>query len=82
MEYQIELKQIVSYPRCKIYRNYIRMLMDDKSIRLGGCSFLSLYTILSPYVNYTTSSVRYDGIKYSCHPGEWVLQAIRYGVMV
>lgn len=72
MEYQLELKQIVSYPRCRIYRDFVRTLMDDKSIRLGGCSFFSLYIILCSYVNYTTHSVGYDGIKYSCHPGEWV----------
>lgn len=72
MEYQVELKQIVSYPRCRIYRDFIRRLVDDKSIRLGGCSFFSFYVLLCSYANYQTHSVSYDGIKYLCHPGEWV----------
>lgn len=72
MKYEIELKQIVSYPRCRIYRDFIRTLMDDRSIRLGGCSFFCFYTLLCSYANYQTHSVSYDGIRYNCAPGEWV----------
>lgn len=39
-EYQLELKQIVDYPRCRIYRQFIKMLMQDKNIRTGGSSGL------------------------------------------
>lgn len=39
-EYQLELKQIVDYPRCRIYRQFIGLLMKDKSIRVGGTSGL------------------------------------------
>ena len=31
MDYQIEIKQIVDYPRCRIYRNFLRDLMEGIS---------------------------------------------------
>ena len=34
-EYQLEIKQIVDYPRCRIYRQFIQNLMADRSIRTG-----------------------------------------------
>lgn len=37
-EYQLEIKQIVDYPRCRIYRQFIQNLMADGSIRAGGGS--------------------------------------------
>ena len=39
MDYQLELKQIVDFPRCRIYRDFIRSLVADKSIRTNGGSF-------------------------------------------
>lgn len=38
--YQLELKQIVEFPRCRIYRDFIRSLITNKSIRTNGGSFL------------------------------------------
>ena len=35
MNYQLELKQIVDFPRCRIYREFIQTLMKDRSIRLS-----------------------------------------------
>ena len=35
-EYQLEIKQVVDYPRCRIYRQFIQNLMADRSIRTGG----------------------------------------------
>ena len=46
MEYQLELKQIVDFPRCRIYRNFIQTLLNDRSIRTTGGSFLFWYLIL------------------------------------
>ena len=40
MEYQLELKQIVDFQRCRIYRNFIQTLLNDRSIRTTGASFL------------------------------------------
>lgn len=44
-EYQLELKQIVDYPRCRIYRQFIDLLIKDRSIRVGGSSGL-LYGVV------------------------------------
>ena len=39
-EYQLEIKQVVDYPRCRIYRQFIQNLMNDRSIRVSGGSGL------------------------------------------
>ena len=41
LDYQLEIKQIVDYPRCRIYREFIRSLMEDRDIRTNGSSYLS-----------------------------------------
>lgn len=71
-EYQLELKQIVDYPRCRIYRQFIQMLMKDKEIRVGGSSGLFYFAVLSCYANFRTSYKRVDGISYTIYPGEWL----------
>lgn len=63
MEYQLELKQIVDFPRCRIYRNFIRTLSSDKSIRTTGGSFLFWYLVLCSYANYSTSNRRIRSIE-------------------
>ena len=59
-EYQLELKQIVDYPRCRIYRQFVDLLIKDKSIRVGGTSGLYYYTVLSCFANFRTSYRRID----------------------
>lgn len=71
-EYQLELKQIVDYPRCRIYREFVQTLITDRSIRTGGCSGLYYYTVLCSYANFRTSYRRLDGISYTIFPGEWL----------
>ena len=71
-EYQLEIKQIVDYPRCRIYRQFVQTLMKDRSIRLGGSSGLFYYTVLCSYANFRTSYKRIDGISYTIYPGEWL----------
>ena len=71
-EYQLELKQIVDYPRCRIYRQFIDLLMKDTDIRTGGSSGLFYFTVLSCYANFRTSYKRIDGISYTIYPGEWL----------
>jgi hypothetical protein len=71
-EYQLEIKQIVEYPRCRIYRQFIRTLMGDRSIRISGGSGLFYYTALCSYANFRTSYKRIGGINYTVYPGEWV----------
>ncbi|HML33416.1 helix-turn-helix domain-containing protein [Sporomusa sphaeroides] len=71
-EYQLELKQIVDYPRCRIYRQFIQTLMADRSIRASGGSGLFHFTVLCSYANFRTSYRNIDGIGYTVYPGEWV----------
>ena len=71
-EYQLEIKQIVDYPRCRIYRQFIQTLLSDGSIRLGGSSGLFYFTVLCSYANFRTSYKRIDGISYTIYPGEWL----------
>lgn len=70
--YQLELRQIVDYPRCRIYREFIQTLIADRSIRTGGGSGLFYYVVLCAYANFRTSYRRIDGISYTVYPGEWI----------
>ena len=65
MNYQLELKQLVDYPRCRIYRNFIRTLTGDKSIRTSGNSYLFYFLLLCSYANYRKSNRRFDGVSYA-----------------
>ena len=72
-EYQLEIKQIVDYPRCRVYRQFIQTLIADRSIRTNnGCSVLFYFTVLCSYANFRTSYRRLDGISYTIYPGEWI----------
>ena len=70
--YQLQIKQVVDYPRCRIYRQFIRRLMEDRSIRASKGSGLFHYTALCSFANFRTSYRRLDGISYTVYPGEWV----------
>lgn len=71
-DYQLEIKQIVDYPRCRIYREFIRSLMEDKDIRTNGSSYLFYYMTLCSYDNFRSSYRRIEGISYLIGPGEWI----------
>ena len=43
--YQLEIKQIVDFARCRIYRDFIQTLIANKSIRTTGGSFLFYYIV-------------------------------------
>ena len=66
--YQLELRQIVDFPRCRIYREFVQDLLADRSIRTGGCSGLFYYVVLCSYANFRTSYRRIDGISYTVYP--------------
>lgn len=72
MDYQIEIKQIVDYPRCRIYRNFLRDLMEDRNIRTNGSSYLFYYMTLCSFANFRSSYKRIEGISYLISPGEWI----------
>ncbi len=71
-EYQLELKQIVDYPRCRIYRQFIQLLIRDRNIRVSVGSGLFSYIVLSCYANFRMSYRRLEGINYTIFPGEWL----------
>ena len=71
-EYQLQIKQVVDYPRCRIYREFIHKLINDRSIRINGGSGLFHFTVLCSYANFRTSYRLIDGISYTVSPGEWV----------
>lgn len=74
-EYRLEIKQVVDYPRCRIYRQLIQYLIKDPNIRSGGSSGLFYYTVLCCYANFRTSYKRIEGISYTVYPGEWICRA-------
>ena len=71
-EYKLEIKQLVDYPRCRIYRQFIQLLMSETDIRIGSHAGLFHYTVLSCYANFRTSYKCIEGISYTIHPGEWL----------
>ena len=71
-EYQLQIKQVVDYPRCRIYRQFVQALITDQGIRTGGGSGLFYFTVLCSYANFRTSYRRIDGISYTVYPGEWI----------
>ncbi len=71
-EYQLEVKQLVDYPRCRMYREFIQSLIAESSIRVSRHAGLFHYTVLCCYANFRTSYKRIDGISYTIRPGEWL----------
>lgn len=47
-EYQLELKQLVDYPRCRIYRKFIQSLIADRSFHSRGGSGLFIISSFVP----------------------------------
>lgn len=72
MEYKLEIKQVVEYPRSRIYREFIRELMRDKNINTLGCSYLFYFTVLSSYANFRSSYKNIEGTRFMVCPGEWI----------
>ena len=71
-EYKLELKQIVDYPRYRMYRQFVRGLIEDTNIRIGRESRLYYYTVLSCFANFRTSPHCVKGVTYTVYPGEWI----------
>ena len=74
-EYILEIKQVVDYPRCRVYRPFIKNLIADRSIRIGGSSGLFYYAVLCCFANFRNSYKRIDGFSYLVRPGEWVCRS-------
>ena len=71
-EYKLEIKQIVDYPRCRMYRQFIHGLINNKNIRVGGSGGLYYYTVLSCFANFRTAYHRVKCVTYTVYPGEWI----------
>ena len=71
-QFRLKIQQLVDYPRCRIYRQFVQSLIHDRSIRASGGSGLFYYTVLYSYANFRTSYQRIDGISYTVYPGEWL----------
>ena len=71
-EYKLELKQIVDYPRCRMYRQFVLTLMRNTKLRVKGESQLYYYTVLCCYANFRTSYHRVKSVTYTLYPGEWI----------
>ncbi len=71
-EYKLELKQVVDYPRCRMYRQFVHGLINNKILRVGGSSSLYYYTVLCCYANFRTSYHRVKSVTYTLYPGEWI----------
>lgn len=71
-EYQLEVKQLVDYPRCRIYRQFIESLIADRSFHSRGGSGLFYFTVLCSYTNFRSSYQRIEKVSYVVHPGEWI----------
>ena len=72
VNYQLELKQIVDFPRCRIYREFIQTLMKDRSIRTNGGSCPFYFLILCSYANHSSSYRNIEHLTYKVVPGEWI----------
>lgn len=64
--------QPVDYPRCRIYRQFVQSIIQDRSIRTNGGSGLFYYTVLCTYTNFRTSYQRIGNIRYTVSPGQWI----------
>ena len=77
--YQLEIKQLVDYPRCRVHREFIQTLIADRSTRTNnGCSGLFYYTVLCSSANFCTSSPRLNTLTSPISPVAWfcTLQAL------
>lgn len=71
-EYQLELKQLVDYPRCRIYREFLQTMIADRGVRTSGRPGLFCFSVLCSYANFRTSYLCLDGLTYTIYPGEWI----------
>ena len=71
-EYKLELKQVVDYPRCRIYRQFVNSLINNHNLRIGGSSQLYYYTVLCSYANFRTCYHKVKSVTYTLYPGEWI----------
>lgn len=72
MSYKLEIKQLLKFRNCRIYRSFIRELMRDMSLKTKGTSYFFFYVILCSYANFRTSYVWIASDQFTVYPGHWV----------
>ena len=72
MKYSLEIKQLVRFPYCRIYRSFIEQITADPSLRKHGNGLLYYFMILFSLANYRTSYRNLDGVRFTVYAGEWV----------
>lgn len=66
--YQLQIKQIVDYSRCRIYRQFIRFLMEERSIRIsGGSGLFAALLIVTHYKLDPFSGCCREGLLHRAH---------------
>lgn len=70
--YQLQITQLVTHPRCRIYREFLQTLIADRDIHTNGCPGLFCYTALCALPSFRTTHLRLEGINYTIRPGECV----------
>lgn len=71
-QYQLQIWQRETYPRCRIYREFFQTLTADRDIHTNGCPGLFCYTALCSLASPHATHLRLDGISYTVHPGECI----------
>lgn len=71
MNYQLDLKQIVDFPRCRIYRDFIQTLITDKSILTseGSCLFYFLCSAPMPTTGHLIAGWKPSPIRWGLGNG-------------
>lgn len=72
MSYKLEIKQLLKFRHCRIYRSFIRELMRDKNLKIKGNSYLFFYVILCSYANFRISYIQIESNYFTVYPGHWV----------
>lgn len=72
MTYSLEVKQLVRFPYCRIYRSFANSIVRDPQIRKHGGALLFYFVALFTLANYRRSYRTLDGERYSIKAGEWI----------
>ena len=71
-EYQLEIRQHETYPRCRVSRGFVQALIEDRDIRTNGCPGLFVYTALCSCACPRKSYLRIEDVRYMVQPGEQI----------
>lgn len=70
--YQLEVRQHESYPRCRLDRDFFLDLLNNRGIRTNGCPGLFAFTALCSLTSFEKTRLNLEGITYDVLPGECV----------